>query len=53
MLNNILVHEQYNAAPCTMFNGRNAKYAKHLSTFGEIRVTADCYFTSIKMTIDK
>ena len=53
MMDNILVHEQYNAPPCTMFYGRNAKYAKHLSTFGEIYVTADCHFSSLKMTIDE
>ena len=41
MLDNILVHEQNSAPPYTMFYGKDAKYAKHLGTFGEICVTAD------------
>ena len=41
MLDNILVHEQNNAPPYTMFHGKDAKYAKYLRTFGEISVTAD------------
>ena len=41
MLDNILVHEQNSAPPYTMFYGQDAKYAKHLRTFGEICVTAD------------
>ena len=36
-----LVHEQNSAPPYTMFYGKDAKYAKHLQTFGEISVTAD------------
>ena len=39
MLDNILVCEQNSAPPYTMFYGKNAKYAKHLRTFGEICVT--------------
>ena len=41
MLDNILVHEQNSASPYTMFYRRDAKYAKHLWTFGEICVIAD------------
>ena len=41
MLDNILVHEQDNAPPYKMFYGQDAKYAKHLQTFGEICVTMD------------
>ena len=40
MLDNILVHEKNSAPPCTIFYGQDAKYAKHLRTFGEICVTA-------------
>ena len=38
-----LVHEQNSAPPYTMFYGKDAKYAKHLQTFGEISVTADTF----------
>ena len=41
MLDNILVHEQDSTPPYKMFYGKDAKYAKHLQTFGEIRVTGD------------
>ena len=41
MLDNILVHEQDSAPPYKMIYGQDAKYAKHLQTFGEICVTAD------------
>ena len=41
MLDNILVHQQNSAPPYTMFYGKDAKYAKHLRTLGEICVTAD------------
>ena len=41
MLDNILVYEQNSAPPYTMFYGQDAKYGKHLRTFGEINVTAD------------
>ena len=41
MLDNIMVHEQNSTPPYTMFYGKDAKYAKHLRTLGEICVTAD------------
>ena len=41
MFDNILAHEQNNTPPYTMFYGKDAKYAKHLRTLGEICVTAD------------
>ena len=41
MLDSILVHEQNSAPPYTLFYGQDAKYAKHLRTYGEICVTAD------------
>ena len=41
MLDNILVHEQVSAPPYKMFYGQDAKYTKHLQTFGEMCVTAD------------
>ena len=41
MLDNILVHEQNSAPPYTMFCEKDAKYAKHLQSFGEICVTVD------------
>ena len=41
MLDNILVHEQNSEPPYTMFYGKDAKYANHLRTFGEICVAAD------------
>ena len=41
MLDIILVHQQNCTPPYTMFYGQDAKYAKHLQTFGEICVTAD------------
>ena len=40
MLDNILVHEKI-VHHHIMFYGQDAKYAKHLRTFGEICVTAD------------
>ena len=42
-LDNILVHEQNSAPPYIMLYGQDAKYAKHLGTFGEICVTADTF----------
>ena len=41
MLHNVLMHEQNSTPPYTMFNGKDAKHAKHLRTFGEICVAAD------------
>ena len=52
MLDNILVHEQNSAPPYTMFYGQDAKYAKHLQTFGENCVTADTYNQPRRMKLD-
>ena len=39
MLDTILVHEQNSTPPYAMFHGRDAKYTKHLRTFGGICLT--------------
>ena len=41
MLDNMLVYEENSSPPYTMFYGKDAKYAIHLRTFGEICVAAD------------